>query len=78
MIFDWQILISYAMQGFATGLGVGIVNWLFVKRLEKIEEKIKIDVEDLKNKVAKAIKPNEVNNGSKDSKRKVLGDKQIQ
>ena len=66
MIFDWQVLTSYAMQGFATGLGVGIVNWLFVKRLEKIEEKIKIDVEDLKNKVAKVVKRGETKDDKKD------------
>jgi len=28
------------VSGFATGLGVGVANWLFIKRLEKLEEKI--------------------------------------
>ena len=32
----WQGIV----QGFATGLGVGFANWLFIKRLESLEKKL--------------------------------------
>ena len=32
----WQAVIG----GIATGLGVGISNWLFIKRVEYLEKKI--------------------------------------
>ena len=28
------------IQGFATGIGAGISNWLLIKRLEHLEKKI--------------------------------------
>ena len=28
------------IQGFCTGAGVGLANWVFVKSLEKFEEKL--------------------------------------
>ena len=27
-------------MGFSTGIGVGVANWIFIKRLEHIEKKI--------------------------------------
>ena len=32
----WQGVV----QGFSTGLGVGIANWLLIRRLEHLENKI--------------------------------------
>ena len=31
---------SGVIQGFCTGEGVGLANWVFVKRLEVLEQKI--------------------------------------
>lgn len=28
------------IQGFCTGAGVGLANWIFVKRLERFEERL--------------------------------------
>jgi len=28
------------IQGFSTGIGVGLSNWIFIKRLEKLEERL--------------------------------------
>ncbi len=33
-------IIQGIIMGFSTGIGVGVANWIFIKRLEHIEEKI--------------------------------------
>jgi hypothetical protein len=34
-------LIPGIVSGFATGIGVGLANWVFIKRLEEFEKKVR-------------------------------------
>jgi len=52
-------IVQVVIQGFSTGLGVGIANWLLIKRLEYVESGI------IKKYLNTFLKKNKIKNNNK-------------